>query len=142
MYIKKITYTDLDGNKNTEDFYFNLTETEITMLNASYPGGLSYHINQIIRSGDNLKIAPMFENLILSSYGERSADGKRFIKSPIMREEFKQTMAYDALMCELLTDGTGAKAIDFIMQILPKDVAAKARAEMQKTENTVPPYTE
>ena len=134
MYIKKITYTDFDGNSNTEEFYFNLTETELTRLNASYEGGLSYYINKIIRSGDNLKIMPLFEELVLSSYGEKSSDGKRFIKSDLLKEEFKQTMAYDTLMCELLGDSTGATAMDFVMHILPKDKAEKARAEMLKGE--------
>lgn len=133
MYVKKITYTDFDGNKNTEDFYFNLTETELTRLNASYPGGLSYHINKIIRTGDNLKIMPLFEDIILSAYGEKSSDGKRFIKSDILKEEFKQTMAYDTLMVELLKDETGSAAIGFILNVLPKDTADKVRADMAKT---------
>ena len=41
MLKKTHTYYDFDGQQRTEDFYFNLTEAELTELEYSMNGGLS-----------------------------------------------------------------------------------------------------
>ena len=137
MYIKKISYEDFDGNKQVEDFYFNLTDTEINRINAQYVGGLPYYINKIIRSGNTQQILPVLENLVLSAYGEKTMDGRRFIKSDLLKEEFKQTMAYDTLIRELMSDPTGKVFSDFLINTLPKDTAAKLNYELSKDNKFV-----
>ena len=128
MLKKTIKYVDFDGNEQTDDFYFNLTETELTRLNASYPNGLANYIQHAIRTGNATVIMPLFENIILSAYGEKSFDGKRFIKSEQAKEEFMQTMAYDTLVRELLSDSTGRAAMEFLSQIIPTRLADQVRA--------------
>ncbi len=42
------------------------------------------------------------------AYGQKSDDGKRFIKSEQLREEFSQTAAYSTLFMELAMDDNAA----------------------------------
>ena len=42
MLKKSITYTDLNGIKRTEDFYFNLSKPEILKMQTSVKGALGW----------------------------------------------------------------------------------------------------
>lgn len=118
MLKKTITYTDYDGNQRTEDFYFNLTEAEITEMEYSAEGGLSAKLQRIIQSKDQPSIIKTFKELILAAYGKKSDDGRRFIKNNETAEEFKSMEAYSILFMELATDAD--KAASFVNEILPK----------------------
>ncbi len=48
MLKKTITYTDYNGTTRKEDFYFNLTQAEVTELEVSVEGGLVEQINRIV----------------------------------------------------------------------------------------------
>lgn len=118
MLKKTITYEDLDGNKKTEDFYFNLTRTELTQLELGIEGGLSSKINRIVEAKDGAEIMKLVQEMILLSYGERSADGKYFKKSEELSKQFSWTMAYDALFTELATSADAAAA--FFNAVVPQ----------------------
>lgn len=118
MLKKTITYTDYNDVERTEDFYFNLTKAEIMEMELSTEGGLSEMINKIIATKDAPKIIALFKELVLKAYGEKSADGKRFIKNDELREGFSQTEAYSNLFMELATDADAAA--NFINGIVPK----------------------
>ena len=131
MLKKTITYTDYNGVERTEDFYFNLTKAEIMEMQLSTTGGLDEMIQRIIATQDVPAIAKIFKDLVLRAYGQKSPDGRRFIKNEELTEEFSQTEAYSELYMSLATDADAASA--FINGIVPKDVAEKA-AEMQKNQ--------
>lgn len=118
MLKKTITSVDFNGNERTEDFYFNLTKAEVMEMEMSTVGGLSEMIQKIVSAQDAPSIIKVFKDLILRSYGEKSADGKRFIKTPEMAEAFSQTEAYSVLFMELATDAEAASA--FVNGIIPK----------------------
>lgn len=118
MLKKTITYTDYDGNERTEDFYFNLTKAECVELNYSEVGGLQKYIEALIREDDNKRIIALFKELIFMSYGEKSPDGRRFIKSKELSEAFAQTEAYSNLFIELASDANAGA--EFINGIVPK----------------------
>lgn len=103
MLKKTITYTDYDGNERTEDFYFNLSRAEAVEMQANASGGLEEFYRKIIAERDIPKIYQMFKELVLKSYGQKSLDGKRFIKSKEMSEEFAQTEAFSELIMEIMT---------------------------------------
>ena len=128
MLKKTIKYTDYNGVERTEDFYFNLTKAEIMEMQLSTTGGLDEMIQRIIATQDVPAIAKIFKDLVLKAYGQKSPDGRRFIKSKELTEEFSQMEAYSELYMSLATDADAASA--FINGIVPKDVAEKA-AEMQ-----------
>lgn len=117
MLKKTITYTDYDGNSRTEDFYFNLNKAEIAEMEASEIGGLSNLLKKIVAERNNKKIIELFKELILRAYGEKSPDGKRFVKNQELRDAFCQTEAYSELFMELAGNAEAAAA--FVNGITP-----------------------
>lgn len=128
MLKKTISYTDYDGNKRVEDHYFNLSKAELSEMELSIDGGLASMLKRIVAADDRPAIIKIFKDIILKSYGEKSPDGKRFIKSEEMSTAFSQTEAYTELFMELSSDADAAAA--FINGIIPADMAEKA-ASMQ-----------
>ena len=135
MLKKTITYTDWFGDERTEDFYFNLSKSELSELQASEEGGLIRFIDKIVKTVDQRKLIEMFKGLILKSYGEKSDDGRRFIKSKELSEAFSQTPAYDILFMELSSDDVAAA--DFIKGIIPADLADKLDEKEAAEKNVV-----
>ena len=130
MIAKTITYTDYNNVERTETFYFNLTKTELAKMELSAAGGYADRVQRIIDAKDIPSLTNVLNDLILNSYGIKSEDGRRFIKSPQLSEEFSQTEAYNQLFMELITDDK--KAANFVNGIVPADVAAAAEEEMKK----------
>lgn len=120
MLKKTVNYVDYNGVERKEDFYFNLSKAEITEMELSVDGGLTQMIKGIIDAKDNKEIMKLFKGIILKAYGEKSADGKRFVKSEEISKAFSETEAYSELFIELLMDEQ--KAADFIKAILPADL--------------------
>lgn len=123
MLKKKITYTDYNGMERTEDFYFNLTEAEITEMEMSTVGGLTGMIQRIIDAQDVPSIVKVFKELLLKAYGQKSADGRRFEKSEKISTEFSQTEAYSSLFMELATNPE--EATKFFNAIVPNKAAKR-----------------
>jgi hypothetical protein len=117
MLKKTIKYSDYNGLERTEDFYFNLTKAELMEMEMSTAGGLTEMINKIVATQDAPAIIKIFKELVLKAYGEKSADGKRFIKSEELATAFSQTEAYSILFMELATDPDAASA--FVNGIVP-----------------------
>ena len=130
MITKNIKYTDYNGVEREETFLFNLSKAELMEMELGTTGGLTEIIKKIIETKDQPSIIKIFKELVLKAYGEKSADGKRFIKmdengQPLSRQ-FAETEAYSVLFMELATDDT--KAAEFVNGIIPADVAQKAAA--------------
>jgi len=121
-----MTYTDYNGETRKEDFYFNMTRAEVTEMELSIEGGLSDMIKRVTEAKDVPTIMKIFKDLVLRAYGQKSPDGKRFIKSKELSEEFAQTEAYSDLFMELATDSTAAAA--FVNGIMPQNIEAKSAA--------------
>lgn len=134
MLKKKVTYTDYNGVERTEDFYFNLTKAEITEMELSTAGGFAEMLQKVVAAQDGPTIIKVFKDLVLKAYGEKSADGKRFMKSDEISTAFSQTEAYSQIFMELATDSKAAA--DFVNGIIPADMAkevAKKAAEQGLT---------
>lgn len=125
MLKKRIKYTDYDGNEREEDFYFNLSKAELVELELTTDGGLEQMIQKITDTRDMPKLIELFKRLILMSYGEKSENGKRFIKSKELSEAFAQTEAYSELFMELATDDKAAS--EFVNGIVPQGLAEDER---------------
>lgn len=117
MLKKNIKYVDYDGNERTEDFYFNLNKAEVIELQLGTVGGLTKTLEKIVQEKDTSRIIEYFKTIILKAYGEKSADGRRFIKSQELRDAFEQTEAYSELFMELARDAK--MAAEFINGVLP-----------------------
>lgn len=117
MLVQRIDYVDFDGNKRSEDHHFNFTEAEIQEMNLKTPGGLKARLEKIVQEMDQERLVSYFKSLILDSYGVKSDDGRRFIKSKELSEAFSQTGAYNKLFMQLTTDTNAA--IKFVKGIIP-----------------------
>lgn len=117
MLKKTFTYTDYNGVERTEDHYFNLSKAELMEMELSTTGGLAEMINKIVAAQDAPAIVKVFKELVLKAYGQKSADGRRFIKSKELSDEFAQTEAYSQLFMELATDADAAAK--FVNGIVP-----------------------
>lgn len=127
MLKKAITYKDYNGVERTEDFYFNLSKAELMEMEMGVSGGFKQYLQRIVNADDTPKLIKEFKDIIMRSYGEKSPDGKRFVKSKELSEAFSQTEAYSELFIELL--GDAKKAAEFMNGIVPADIAAEAAKE-------------
>lgn len=127
MLKKTIKYEDYNGTEREEDFYFNLTKAELMEMEMSTTGGLAEMIQNIVKAQDAPAIIKVFKDLVLKAYGEKSADGKRFMKvneaGVPLSIAFSQTEAYSQLFMELATDAEAAA--NFVNGIVPKDIEQK-----------------
>ena len=137
MLKRNITYEDFDGNWATEEFYFNIGKAELIEMELSEVDGLKATIEKIVASGDIKSLIKEFKKVVLGSYGVKSEDGKRFIKSPELSLAFSQTPAFDVLFMDLATNDKFAA--DFIMGVLPKDMVAQLEAAKVQDKPDKPP---
>lgn len=120
MLKKSIKYTDYNGVERVEDFYFNLSKAEVAEMELSVDGGMSAMLQKIVESNNNKEILAMFKQIILKAYGEKSEDGKRFVKNEKISEGFAQTEAFSELFVELALNED--KAAEFVKGILPGEL--------------------
>ena len=121
MLKRTFNYEDYNGKQREETWYFSLDKAELMKMELGTWGGLDQTMKRLMREEAPDKIVDMFDNIILSAVGEKSPDGRKFIKNEEIRTDFKQTPAYSELFFELVTDP--AKANAFIKACLPSDVA-------------------
>lgn len=122
MLVKSITYTDYKGNKHTEDFYFNLSESEVVEMEYGIKDHLSTYLQRIAKTNDEVELLKFFKSFVLKCYGEISPDGKRFMKKEgELAKEFAETEAYTSLFMELAKDSKAAA--DFVNGVLPSSIS-------------------
>lgn len=141
MLKKSIKYVDFNGEEQIDECYFNLSKTELTQMEASEKGGFENYLTQLIEEKDQKKIFELFKEIVLMSYGQKSADGRQFIKKKMvdgqmirLRDEFEQSVAFDELMMELIAGGDKAVS-EFVSKLIPREIAAEI--EKQMTDNTL-----
>ena len=134
MLKKTMTYTDYNGVERKEDFYFNLSKAELIEMGLSENGGLDALIDKIISEKDQKRIIELFKQIILKAYGEKSLDGKHFVKSEEISNAFSQTEAYSDLFMELAFNSKAGA--DFVNALIPKNMAKEIEKYM-KSDNQV-----
>lgn len=120
MYKETVKYIDYNGVERTEDVYFNLSKAELMEMQLSTAGGFDAMINKLIKAQDQPTLVKVFKDIILKSYGVPSPDGRRFVKTKELAEEFTQTEAYSDLYMKFITDSEAAAK--FINGIMPKSL--------------------
>lgn len=137
MYKKVIEYEDYDGNARKKEFLFNLNQAEIIKwLTTSGDYTLDKVLEKLANERNGKEIMRIFEDLIYLSYGEKSLDGDRFIKTPEVKAAFVETEAYSVLFTELVTDAK--KAAEFINNIIPKKLSEEVNRIMAENPEGIP----
>lgn len=137
MLVKKIKYTDFNGQEREEEFLFNLNKSELIKWLTTNGGYTIEAILQKMIDTENVRdMINEFETLILTSYGEKSLDGKRFVKTKEIQDNFRYSPAYDELFMELV--GDASKAAEFFNKIIPSDLAAEVDKIMKENPDQVP----
>ena len=132
MIKKTITYTDLNGAENTEDYYFHINKGEMMRMQLSEGMALDVKIDRLIQTRDYKEIVATIESFIDLSYGVRSENGKSFIKNPKQLELFKSSEAYSELVWSLYTDEDEMR--DFIFGIFPSNLKEVTEETLKKLE--------
>lgn len=137
---KKITYTDFTGNEITEVFYFNLTQAELAEMNLSIDGGFDQLSNRFKQKPDASQMVDIFKALIHKAVCEKTADGKRYVKSEDIANAFIMSDAYSQLFIEMIMSDNSDNVIDFLSKVITRkpgegnaintaEVKAQAEAE-------------
>lgn len=125
MYTEKITTTDFDGNEIKEECHFNLSKAEIVEMQLSEKGGLAERLQKLVDTREIPEIMAVFKDLILTSYGKKSPDGKFFWKKdPVdghkYANDFVASPAYDYIFMKITQDTEYASK--FVNSIIPADL--------------------
>lgn len=126
MIKKTITYEDFNGVSRTETFYFHFSQAEILEMEMGTAGGFAERIQKIVDAKDQPAIIKLVKDFVLDAYGEKSADGKRFMKSEEIRTAFVENPAFSEIFMELATDA--GKAAEFVNGVVPDNLKDKIAA--------------
>lgn len=136
MLKKTIKYEDYNGVEREEDFYFGLNKAEIFELQTTTEGGFNERINKAVKSQDMTTIMKLFKDIIRMTIGKKTDDGKHFVKSKEISDEFEQSPAYPILFMELATDAKAAKEfVESVVPALTPEQKAEVEKELAKLEN-------
>lgn len=139
MVEKNITYKDFDGNQRTETFRFNMNNAEIVdWIVSSGNYTLDKVLLRISEERNAKDIVNTFKDLVKRSYGEKSLDGRQFVKNEDVWNRFYQTEAYSQFFMELISDAK--KASDFFNAIIPADLSEKINDVMKNNPDSLPDY--
>lgn len=117
MLKENVKYLDFDGVEQTETLYFNINRMELIAMQVRYgKEDMAKYIERIVEERDFAKIHYLLNDIILTAYGKKSEDGKRFLKSEEIKEEFRTSLAYEALV-ESFFDDEGATLGKFVQGI-------------------------
>lgn len=138
MLKRDISFTDFDGNEQTETHYFNLSKIEMMEKEVGGEGGsFAAWVQRVVDANDQKALIEQFKMIVLDAYGERSEDGRAFLKDDDKRAYFERTAAFEALFLELAMDD-GA-AVEFVLGIVPADMRDEAASKMVVPKTTPPP---
>lgn len=99
-----VTYTTFDGETVTEELLFHISKIEASRLDAKFgKGGLQEYMQKIAKEEDTKAIFDLLYEMITMGYGEKSEDGRRFVKSPEKTKAFEESLAFDAIFEALTT---------------------------------------
>lgn len=137
MIMKKIKYKDFNGNEREDEFYFHMSKAEVVKwMTTSGNYTLDAVLMKLIKTENVRDIIGEIDYLITESYGEKSLDGIRFMKTPEIKAKFVESNAYSELFMEIA--GDAKKAAEFFNGILPDDLAASIQSAIKENPDGLP----
>jgi hypothetical protein len=138
MIKREITYENLDEKEVTETFYFHLSKRRLVKLARE---GYQDKLARIGSNAKGVEIMDAFTEIIGYAYGirvEGEGENSSFKQSDELSENFLNSLAFDALLMSFITNPQSA--IDFINNLMPKDVMALAENSDEDGEIEKPKY--
>lgn len=127
MLAKTVTYTDYNGETQTETCLFNMTRVEIATMQVKMDGMYIDYLQDLVAKRKIEKLFGFIKDFVLDSYGEKSADGRKFVKSAEIRADFENSLAYEQVLMETIESPESMRA--FVLGVIPSDMA-KATGEI------------
>lgn len=121
-----VSYYNFEDKVVKETLYFNLSSIELSKMQAKY-GDIESRVNEMVKNEDQEALIDLFSDIIVMAYGERSEDGRKFVKTKEVQDNFRDSLAYNAFLEEMLF-ATGEKKLEEFMYNLYKP----ASKELQK----------
>ena len=118
MFFKTVKYTDFNGVKRTEDYYFHFSQAELMEMELAREGGFSARVQRIVDANSKSELIKIMKQFVLDAYGVKSEDGRRFMKNDEIRQSFLESPAYSIIFMELATDDVAAA--EFINGVTPE----------------------
>ena len=137
MIKKNITYVDFNGEERTDPFYFNLSKAELMDIELDYNGNMSTAMNTMLERRDMKGVLGLLSKLIRKAYGEKSEDGKRFLKNKELEDGFATTDAFSNLLIELVNDEKKLEA--FVTGVIPADMREEVEKRMEDSREAEAP---
>lgn len=133
MLKQTIKYKDFNDDDSVETLYFNVSKVELAE-NLDLRDEIKAIQDKFDFDGETRELVSDEIKMILSfvkrlmklSYGERSADGKKFNKSERAWEDFRYSAIHDEYLLSLFEDPN--KALAFIRGIMPAGLVEEAEA--------------
>lgn len=130
MLKKMVTYEDFNGVERTEAFYFNLTQAELLSMESTVPGGLAAYVEGIGKAQDSAAVLRWIDEFIGWCYGEKSEDGRSFVKDPARLSVFRTSEAYSEIVSGLIEDPDEMSA--FFEGVMPQKLMKEYRKTVEK----------
>lgn len=132
-----VQFENFDGETVTEDLYFHLNIKELQdMENWDVP--LTQRIAKLTKTEDGKEAFELMRDIVEAAYGERSEDGKRFVKNPEVLKNFTEGLAYDEVIIKFIDGSTDLGK--FIEGLLPKKVFELAKKNTKESGEEVKEY--
>lgn len=136
--IKQIVeYKDYNGEDRKEELYFNLTEAEVVEMQYSEKGGIVSYLRKILIEKDEGKVLKYFKDLLITGYGEKSPDGKYFIKDEETKKHLIYSPAYSQLFMKFARDSKAG--FEFIRGMIPEEYASQLNNDALDDTKTFDP---
>jgi hypothetical protein len=122
---KEITFTNIDGEEVTEEWWFGLEPSDVVDMEIAHLPNPAQYLMQIMEDHDSRALLELWRELMWRSAGKRI--GKLFVKDEATLREFKYGGAYNAIFSEVCSsDDIGAA---FFTSILPENIQQKIKEE-------------
>jgi hypothetical protein len=129
-------YVDFDGRNREEDLYFNFTEPQLRQFLDKEPSFNEKNLAEIMATKDLNLMLDAVQTLIISAYGEKTPDGRSFVKNEQIREKFEGSAAFAQLMDDIMYNGNEDMIENFLVNIFPAKFTDSIKEEMAKNSNT------
>jgi hypothetical protein len=132
--MQPITFPDIDGNVVTEEWWFQLDETDAIEMDILHDalksdGDPESFLQGIMDRKDSKMLLRLWKEILLNSVGRR--EGKKIVKDKATVDEFQYGGAYRKFFGEIITsEDAGVK---FFMNLMPQDVQQKAAEKAART---------